>query len=73
MLDSLLHWDWEEILKQSWIFRLIWARWSETQDSGMDLDEEGTLVQRLNLLSDLDSAEKLEPLVGSQMADLLGK
>jgi hypothetical protein len=39
----------------------------------MDLDEEGTLVQRLNLLSDLDRAEKLESLLGSQMADLLGK
>ncbi len=27
MLDSLLDWDWEEMLVQSWIFHRIWVRW----------------------------------------------
>jgi hypothetical protein len=39
----------------------------------MDLAWEGTLVQRLDLSSDLDSAEKLESLLGSQMTDVYGK
>jgi hypothetical protein len=39
----------------------------------MDLAWEGTLVQRLDLSPDLDSAEKVESSMGSQMTDLLGK
>jgi hypothetical protein len=40
----------------------------------MDLDEEGALVQRLDLLSDLDSAEKLERvIVGFSDGGLVGR